>query len=140
MYVHDIIEGLVVGALAALNIIFAFQTKVAYPDVVLRALEHPWIIAIAYIVALVLFTWSRSASVLIILLLSAFVIEMVVFARPLPSLTDQTPATMLSRQGVGNAKPYDEPMLHSTHNTQVAGPALAHVPLPQPIYPMYMYA
>ncbi len=137
MYVHDIIEGLVVGAFAALNMIFAFQTKVAYPDVVLQALDHPWIVAIAYIVALVLFPWSRSASVLLILLLTAFVIETVVFARPLPNLTDQAPATMLSRQGVGNAKPYDEAMLHST---QVAGPPLSHVPLPQPVYPMYMYA
>ena len=95
------IEDVLVGALSALTVLYAFQTRVAYPSFVLKTLEHPWIIVVCFIIAIYIYQLSPSISVLLILLLLAFVADTLIFVRSV----NETPATYLSRQTVENATP-----------------------------------
>ena len=140
MYVYLGIESVVVGALAAVTILYGFQTRVPYPDFVLRTLNHPWILVIVGVIAIITFRWSPPIAVLLLILLAAFCVDTMAFARPLPQLLNQTPAERLSRQSVGDAVPA-VPFAVRVPGVGVtvtdAGVALSSVPLPVPQYPIF---
>jgi hypothetical protein len=137
----DIIEGLVVGALAALTIIYAFQTRVVYPDFVLRMWQHPWVFVLFFILAVLMFQWSKPASVLSILMLLALVADVVVFAQQPLDISKETPAERLSHESAALAVPHDEQMIKRVPGVGVtateSGIALSSVPLPVPSYPTF---
>lgn len=144
---YRVCESLVVGALAAVTILYGFQTRVPYPDIVLRTLNHPWVIVLVGIFALLTFKWSPQAAVLILLLLAAFCVDTMAFARPLPQLLNQTPAEQLSRYTdrvhEHDPVPFDQRDLMIVRVPGVgvtateAGVALSSVPLPVPQYPTF---
>ena len=138
-YINDSVEGLVVGVLAAITIIYAFNTQVPYPEPLLQALHHPWVILILFAIAVMLFHWSRTASVLMILMLLAFCMDVYVFATK--PIQKESPVEQLSRQSTANAVPYDEPVIKRIPGVGVtstnAGVTLSSVSLPTPRYPMF---
>ena len=79
--ISEIIEALILGMLAAVTLIYTFQTRVAYPDWLLQAYEHPWIFVCVLIVAIVLFGSSPKISAFIMLLLIALWMDWLLFAR-----------------------------------------------------------
>lgn len=127
-----ILEGFLVGILSAVAIVYAFQTRNAYPDFVLNAINHPWIIVSTFIVALLMFNWSPTAASLLFLILSALVIDLYMFARPLPTLMSESPSERLSHQSAAAAHGNDE-IDANIHQA----PPLNAVALPQPMYPFY---
>jgi hypothetical protein len=80
--IFDAIEGLLIGILATFVLLFSFQTHVPYPLIMVKTIEHPWIIALMYILAIIIGRVSPKLSVLLILLLTAFVMEIFLFTRP----------------------------------------------------------
>ena len=153
------LESIVVGALAAVTILYGFQTRTRYPDAVLRILDHPWILGLSGVIALIVFKWSPAASVLLLLLLTAFCVDTMAFAKPLPQLHSDhdhdhdhyhendhyhdTPAERLSNESAASAAPYDERVLVRIPGVGVtaadAGVALSisSVALPVPRYPLF---
>ena len=53
VYLFDALEGLVIGVLATVVILFSFQTYIPYPVLMVKTVEHPWIIVLAYIFAII---------------------------------------------------------------------------------------
>jgi hypothetical protein len=144
--VDTIVEGFAVGCLAAVTIIYAFQTKVAYPDFVLKILEHPWILLFIAVVSIMTYRWSPAASVLMLLMLAAFVMDTFIFARHLPIIPRkrkdyETPAERLSHESAAHALPFDQQIIMRVPGVGVtateSGVALSSVPLPVPLYPVF---
>jgi len=80
--IFDAIEGLLIGILATVVLLFSFQTHIPYPLIMVKTVEHPWIIVLMYIFAIIIGRVSPKLSVLLILLLTAFVMEIFLFTRP----------------------------------------------------------
>ena len=144
--VNTVVEGFIVGGLAAATIIYAFQTRVAYPDFILKVLDHPWVLVLTFIISVLMFHWSPAASVLMLLMLAAFTMDTFIFARPLPSLShatkvEETPAERLSHESAAHALPFNEQIIMRVPGVGVtateSGVALSSVPLPIPVYPVF---
>jgi uncharacterized protein (DUF58 family) len=131
--IHQGIEGLLIGVLAAATIIYAFQTRVKYPDVVLKTMDHPWLLLLLTIAILFVFKWSGTIAAFLLLLLLAFVMDTMIFARPLPTLLNESPSEQLSHASAANA------VHHIPYTLENDGPGLplASVSLPTPIYPLF---
>ena len=77
----DALEGLLVGILSAICLIYAFQTRVVYPKFILVTLEEPWILAAFTVIAILISSWSSRISALLLLCISALLVDKLVFAR-----------------------------------------------------------
>jgi hypothetical protein len=161
-FIYLSIEGLVLGALAALAIIYAFQTRITYPDIVLELLEHPWIGIIIFLVSILIFRFSPKVASLILILLFAFYMDTIIFARPLHTIPTQvndtnardytlyprdyqqpsssfippSPSEQLSHMSAQFAEP-DLQLSHITLQADSQGPSLNSVALPVPVYPVF---
>ena len=151
-YIIDAIEGLLIGVLATIVLLFSFQSYIPYPAVMVKAIEHPWIIAIAFICAILIGKFSPKISVLLILLLISFVLEVYLFTRPMISETHKqnellinkqeqyiedpnSPVNILSSQSTSNALPNE---LHKYNNLKAhVGYPLYDVLLPAPLYSLF---
>jgi len=81
----DALEGALIGGLAAAVIIYGFQTKVAYPEVVLGVIDHPWMVVLAFLgLSFIATKGHHEVTALLLLLLVAFVMDTTLFARSLP--------------------------------------------------------
>ena len=141
-YIFEAIEGLIIGVLATFVIVFGFQTRVPYPSSIVKIIEDPWIIVLAYIFAIIIGRYSPKIAVLLILLLTAFVIEVFLLTRSAVSdyntqITNsninkyKSPVDILSHQNTVNTKPNENYIQEHT------GYPLHHVLLPVQVYPMF---
>ena len=88
--IFDAIEGLLIGILATFVLLFSFQTHIPYPLIMVKTIEHPWIIVLLYILAIIIGRVSPKLSVLLLLLLTAFVMEVFLFTRPVIDTISKT--------------------------------------------------
>jgi len=77
----NIVEGLTVGILAGLCIIYAFQTRNAFPRWLISLYDKPWLILILLSLAVLLYKYSRRISVLLIILIISMCIEVYIFTK-----------------------------------------------------------
>ena len=80
--IFDAVEGLAIGVLATFVLLFSFQSNIPYPETMVKTFEHPWMLAILFILAILVGRVSPKICVLLILLLTAFVAEIYLFTRP----------------------------------------------------------
>ena len=78
---EKIFEGLIVGSLSGLCVIYAFYTRNRYPLWMLKLIEYPIIIAIIYVIALIIAWNNPKVGVLILLILIAFTFNIILFAK-----------------------------------------------------------
>ena len=88
--IFDAVEGLLIGILATFVLLFSFQTHIPYPLMMVKTIEHPWIIVLLYILAIIIGRVSPKLAVLLILLLTAFVMEVFLFTSPLIDTNSKT--------------------------------------------------
>lgn len=88
--IFDAVEGLLIGILATFVLLFSFQTHIPYPRMMVKTIEHPWIIVLLYILAIIIGRVSPKLAVLLILLLTAFVMEVFLFTSPLIDTNSKT--------------------------------------------------
>lgn len=144
--------GLLEGGLAAICFMYALQTRVPYPTWAIRSLDQPWIITIAIVLAFLLYSVSPKASILSLLIIIAFAIDIYIFTRH-PIATKNAPktqaqatataSTRTSSSGLWGTDAYGwwiadgsvESM--SPMSLQTMGEPVAAIPLSEPIYPLY---
>ena len=133
-------EGLIIGILATIVILFSFQSYIPYPVIMVKTIEHPWIIVLAYIFAIIIGRFSPKVSVLLILLLTAFVLEVFLLTRPIVAhnvslerhnIMKESPVEIISKQSVANAEYNDH--FEKEHK----GYPLNDILLPVPLYPLF---
>lgn len=78
----EIVEGVAVGILAALVLLYGLQPHQPYPKWMLLPYEQPWIFVFVGIAVIYVFLWSRTVGVLLILMMVALYADMLVFGRP----------------------------------------------------------
>ena len=119
------IEPLLIGALAAVSIVFTFQTRIPYPAWLLKSYEDPWVFVVMIIAVAALGRWSLRVSALLMLLLVALWIDGFLFIR-----NEHAP--------LAPQKPSPLELDNYTEDPSLAAPALQSVPLPEPNYPIFM--
>lgn len=78
----DALRGLLVGLISGICVIYAFQTKVIYPQWVLKSWDHPWVFVVLVVIALSIAQWSVEISALTLLCLAAVIGDKLVFGQP----------------------------------------------------------
>lgn len=157
--VFYVLSGLVEGMLAAVCFMYALQTRVVYPQWALRTLDRPWIITIATVCAFLIYRLSPKASILSILIILAFAVDIYIFTRH-PIATTKTIANAVKpsnstdssnnnagdrssgQWGVDNrgwwiADGSLSPAMSAPPSLDAMGEPTAHIPLTQPTYPLY---
>jgi hypothetical protein len=136
--IFDAIEGLFIGILATIVLLFSFQSYIPYPEMIVKIAEHPWIIVLGYIFAIILGRFSPKLSVLILLLLTAFVLELFLFTRPIVSKEIEhhnsmkySPVQIIANQSTIDTKYNDN------FTEEHKGYPLHDILLPAPVYPLF---
>lgn len=136
--IFDAVEGLFIGILATIVLLFSFQSYIPYPEIIVKTSEHPWIIVLAYIFAIILGRFSPKLAVLLILLLTAFVFELFLITRPIVTNTIErhntmmySPVEIIANQTTENVKYNDD------FTEEHKGYPLHDVLLPGPVYPLF---
>lgn len=135
-----VIEALFIGALAALVVIYAFQTRVVYPKWMLHALDKPWILLLALIVCGFLYPYSPRISALAIILVLALWLDVVLFANNfINSHKNDADFRLIEPAKAAQPNmevwPYDEPLEQREFENN--GPSLASIAIAEPNYPTF---
>jgi hypothetical protein len=80
---NENLEGLIVGILAAICIIYGFQTRVKYPLWMVKMYDHPWIILILVLLSVYVLQHNQKIGALLTLITAALIIDGVIFTRSL---------------------------------------------------------
>jgi hypothetical protein len=132
-----LLEGVVLGGLAAVVLIYALQTRVLYPLWMLQTYDHPWILLVLFVVSILVFQVHPRIGAYLILVTLAILVDGLLFVR---HLEKEQPRTWTAQDLVVPMKPkevwpFDAPSL--ARDEDAAGPSLASIPLPQPEYPSF---
>lgn len=76
-----IVEGFLIGALAAVTVLYALQTRTLYPKWMLQTFYHPWILLLVLIISIVAYPYMPRAAALLIIITGALWIDAVLFAQ-----------------------------------------------------------
>jgi hypothetical protein len=79
---ENIVEGFLIGILSAVCVIYAFQTRVKYPLWIVKMYDHPSILLLTLILALYVFLINQKVGALLLLIISALIVDGILFARP----------------------------------------------------------
>ena len=140
MVISKSIEALLIGALAAITIIYTFQTRIAYPEWVLQSYEHPWIFLCALVLSIVFMGVNPRIGAMLMLLLIALWMDWVLFARKINATNlkfDGNYALIPQKKDVAEIWPYDSPSI--TRQPDIYGEPTSSVPFAEPEYPTYAY-
>lgn len=80
---NEYLEGLIIGLLSAICIIYGFQTRVKYPLWMVKMYDHPWIILILVLLSVYVLQSNQKIGALLLLITSALIIDGVIFTRSL---------------------------------------------------------
>ena len=135
-----ILEGVTIGALAAISIIYTFQTRVPYPKWVLQAYDKPWVFLLLLVVGVILLYHSPAIGALVLLLLGAVWIDGLLFARSFDKETPVRGNDANIEANIGKSVelwPFVDETKKRLSDPELYGPSLDMVPLPEPIYPVF---
>ena len=77
------LEGLIIGILSGICIIYGFQTRVKYPLWMVKAYDHPWIILLLIIVSLYTLQVNEKIGALLLIITLAMIVDGIIFTRSL---------------------------------------------------------
>jgi len=111
-YISSVFNGLLVGILAAICIIYIFQIKTPYPLWALKTFEKPWIMLLIFVIGVIFLGFNKEAGALLIIISIALFIDKFLFARKLPNKEhdmhnhkDQKKSAPISNKVIGSNKP-----------------------------------
>ena len=80
---NEYIEGILIGILAGICIIYGFQTRVKYPLWMVKAYDHPWIILILILLSVYVLQQNEKIGAMLLIITIAMIIDGVIFTRTL---------------------------------------------------------
>jgi len=80
---NEYLEGIIIGILSAICIIYGFQTRVKYPLWVVKIYDHPWIILVMLLLSLHILQSNNKIGALLLLLTFALIVDGIIFTRTL---------------------------------------------------------
>ncbi len=83
MSFENIIKYLLIGLLAGYCIFYSFASHTVYPRSIIYIFDHPWIILMLLLLSILLFEWSNKLGAIAILIVTAFVVDAIIFCRPI---------------------------------------------------------
>lgn len=114
---REILEGIVIGILSALVLLYGLRPKEPYPKWMLMPYEQPWLFIPIIIVIIYTFVWSRIVGSLLLLIIVALFADMVVFGRPIKQTTPTIMAGLPFKSTIPSAsimKPFFETKLDAS--------------------------
>jgi hypothetical protein len=80
---NEYIEGIVIGILAGICIIYGFQTRIKYPLWIVKIYDHPWIILVMILLSVHVLQNNQKVGALLLLLTLALIVDGIIFTRTL---------------------------------------------------------
>jgi len=77
------IEGIVLGVLAGVCIIYGFQTRVKYPLWMVKSYDHPWIILVLILLSVYVLQHNAKIGAMLLIMTMALIIDGIIFTRTL---------------------------------------------------------
>ena len=79
----ECIEGVVLGVLAGVCIIYGFQTRVKYPLWMVKSYDHPWIILVLILLSVYVLQHNAKIGAMLLIMTMALIIDGIIFTRTL---------------------------------------------------------
>jgi succinate dehydrogenase hydrophobic anchor subunit len=79
----EYIEGVVLGVLAGVCIIYGFQTRVKYPLWMVKSYDHPWIILVLILLSVYVLQHNAKIGAMLLIMTMALIIDGIIFTRTL---------------------------------------------------------
>ena len=77
------IEGILLGVLAGVCIIYGFQTRVKYPLWMVKSYDHPWIILVLILLSVYVLQHNAKIGAMLLIMTMALIIDGIIFTRTL---------------------------------------------------------
>jgi succinate dehydrogenase hydrophobic anchor subunit len=77
------IEGILLGVLAGVCIIYGFQTRVKYPLWMVKSYDHPWIILVFILLSVYVLQHNAKIGAMLLIMTMALIIDGIIFTRTL---------------------------------------------------------
>lgn len=81
-FVFDILEGLLIGVVGGLVILYGLQPREAYPKWMLAPYDHPWLFLVMFVVIIYVGMYNRLLGALLFLLAVSLYVDLIIFGRP----------------------------------------------------------
>lgn len=78
----NVIEGLLIGVVGGLVVLYGLQPKEAYPKWMLLPYDHPWMFLVMLFVIVYTAFYSKTLSALLLLLAVSLYVDLILFGRP----------------------------------------------------------
>jgi len=79
----QLIEGLIIGILAGVCVIYGFQTRVKYPLWMVKAYDHPWIILVFTLLSVYVLQFNPKIGAMLLIMTMALIVDGIIFTRTL---------------------------------------------------------
>lgn len=130
--VFDVLEGLLIGIVGGLVVLYGLQPKEAYPKWMLVPYDHPWMFLVMFVVIIYVGMYNRLLGALLFLLAFSLYIDLIIFGRPTIFKTDSMPQ---SAQEANNSQ--DVIGSEAYGDWSAEGIPLSAVHIQEPNYPMF---
>lgn len=126
----QVIDGMLVGVVAGLVILYGLRPKEPYPTWMLIPYEHPWVFLVLLFVIGYIMMYHRLLGGLLLLLSASLYVDLILFGRP----------TIFKRSDmkVKEQETVDDKMENRYSEQNAYGIPLSDVELQVPSYPMFM--
>ena len=131
----QLIEAALVGAFAAITVLYTFQTKVPYPMWLVQSYEHPWVFLILALITIFIGKVSPRIAVMLLLLILAVWMDGILFVRDPEDVSKQKSGEQKVQPHPQEVWPFDVPT--SIRRSDLTAPALRNVPIVEPVYPTF---
>lgn len=78
---HELLRGLITGALAACTILITLRPAVPYPKWMLLPFEHRWLLPLIAVAVAVVFAWDMACGAMLILAIVSMILDISVFGK-----------------------------------------------------------
>lgn len=127
----QVLNGILVGAVAALVILYGLRPKEPYPTWMLIPYDHPWVFLILLFIIGYVMMFHRLLGGLLLLLSASLYVDLVLFGRPTIFKRERGDVQAKEEKTEENAE-----HRYSEHNAY--GVPLSDVELQEPNYPLFM--
>lgn len=131
--VMKMLEGILIGAIGGLVILYGLRPTEAYPAWMLIPYDHPWVFLVLLLVIVYIGAYHRLIGGLLFLLVASLYVDLVLFGRPTIFKRDRLPVDKLPTEEV---KEITQPTVSSSAKWENIGIPLSDVNITEPNYPL----
>ncbi len=132
--VMKMLEGILIGAVGALVILYGLRPTEAYPAWMLIPYDHPWVFLVLLLIIVYIGAYHRLFGGLLLLLVASLYVDLMLFGRPTIFKRDSVPTD--NKLSVDTLGEVTQSTVSSSAKWANIGISLSHVNIAEPNYPL----